>query len=372
MMESCPDEKAALLATLKDEPCAGAPSSTAAAEASPFDVWIKLEELDQEREWPPPPPPPPQSPPPSSPPLPVNVKCEPPPAAAPDVAPAPVAPAAPGAAPACAQCGLQRPCRQHRPGRYPCQQCGKAFQFSSSLSRHQQGCCGPRARRPALLRAPPGRHQRDKPYACEMCDMRFKHKCTLVRHGHGPAAPPARPLACAECGKRVANAHMLAAHMRTHTKEQPYECPICLKRFSHKHNMQRHALNHNKVKHLTCNTCNKQFPRESRLKYHMRVHWEDNKPFKCDICPKSYSHKQNIQRHYAKKHPNVEFMSSETDAALANKAWDASNKPEEAVEYIVPEDLTAGVKEEIVMQPELVMLKEGTCSEESSEDEDVL
>lgn len=53
----------------------------------------------------------------------------------------------------------------------------------------------------------------------------------------------------------------------------------------------------------------------------MRTHTKA-KPFKCGVCPKTFSHRQNIIRHYSRKHPNDTYNCTDTDAKVAKDVWE--------------------------------------------------
>ncbi|XP_026754004.2 zinc finger protein OZF-like [Galleria mellonella] len=216
---------------------------------------------------------------------------------------------------------------------FVCEVCHRGFAVKSNLLKHQgkSRCkrpidqpivchvCNKVFKREFLLKSHLRRHTTDKPFSCELCDMNFKYKSTLIRHIQ--LHNGLKPYACSICNKSFTHPGLIKPHMRIHTGEKPYECPVCNKLFAHKHNMQRHALRHNKVKHLTCDVCMKKFPKESRLKYHMKTHTNE-KHFSCNVCPKKFSHKQNVLRHYTRKHPNATYECKETDASVALKVWD--------------------------------------------------
>lgn len=228
---------------------------------------------------------------------------------------------------------------------YFCTLCHKTFAFKANLTKHQGKS---RCKKPSddpitchichkvfekqfLLKSHLRRHNTDRPFGCDECTMMFKHKSTLIRHVQMHNG--VRPYVCPYCDKSFTHSALLKPHVRVHTGEKPYQCPMCEKKFSHKHNMQRHVMRHSKIKHLVCEICHKQFPKESRLKYHMKTHVNE-KHFSCHICPKKFSHKQNVIRHYMRKHPNSKYECSDTDASVALKIWDTmkskySDTPEE-------------------------------------------
>ncbi|XP_026317408.1 zinc finger protein OZF-like isoform X2 [Hyposmocoma kahamanoa] len=231
---------------------------------------------------------------------------------------------------------------------YYCKTCEKSFVVNCHYKRHLEAgkcvkpssliclLCNKNFSRDLLLKTHLKSHELDRPFRCDTCDMTFKYKSTLVRHMQ--VHKNLRPYKCKYCDKTFTAFGLIKPHLRKHTGERPYPCDICFKGFSHKQNMERHKLRHNKVKQLICEICHKQFPRESRLKYHMRTHLIDKLPFKCPLCHKCYSHRQNIQRHYKKKHPNETYECKETDASVASIIWEALKKKqqEENVYKVLP------------------------------------
>lgn len=214
---------------------------------------------------------------------------------------------------------------------FQCDQCQRSFTLKSNLIRHQGksqcklpdtkivcNICNKVFAKDSLLRSHLKKHSMERPFACDDCGMDFKYKSTLVRHlQHHNGI---RPYSCNICTKTFTHFGLIKPHMRMHTGEKPYTCPVCSKKFSHKHNMLRHTVRHDKVVNLNCPVCDKRFPKESRLKYHMRTHM-DEKCFACAICPKKFSHRQNVIRHYSRKHPDSIYESTDTDASVALKLW---------------------------------------------------
>ncbi|XP_063836635.1 zinc finger protein OZF-like [Ostrinia nubilalis] len=214
---------------------------------------------------------------------------------------------------------------------FKCDQCDRSFTLKSNLIRHQgkSQCklpdtplvchlCNKKFPKGSLLTSHLKKHSTERPFGCDMCGMNFKYKSTLIRHVQHHNG--FKPFSCNICNKTFTHFGLIKPHMRMHTGEKPYACPVCSKKFSHKHNMLRHSVRHDKIVNLNCPVCNKAFPKESRLKYHMRTHM-DIKCFACAICPKKFSHRQNVIRHYSRKHPDKIYESAETDASVALKLW---------------------------------------------------
>ncbi|XP_069703442.1 zinc finger protein 62 homolog isoform X2 [Periplaneta americana] len=98
---------------------------------------------------------------------------------------------------------------------------------------------------------------------------------------------------------------------QTHTdiSVRPFKCNICDKSFTLFSYLEQHIVSHKGIKHFKCNICNKNFIRRHNLERHKlmkhkNVH-ETN--FKCDICDKDYVQFQYFQQHMNRHHESKPF-----------------------------------------------------------------
>ncbi|XP_057658850.1 zinc finger protein 845-like isoform X1 [Diorhabda carinulata] len=96
---------------------------------------------------------------------------------------------------------------------------------------------------------------------------------------------------CQTLGKNDINGDLSACNER-----KPFKCDMCLKTFSQKYKMKIHSRIHTGEKKFKCEICSKTFSHKVSLNSHMCNHTGE-KPFKCDICSKTFSQKYSMKRH---------------------------------------------------------------------------
>ena len=101
-------------------------------------------------------------------------------------------------------------------------------------------------------------------------------------------------LDCENCGERFAYELNLNKHKRIHTEEKPFKCTDCGEKFAKKTVLKFHRANKNK--RFKCDECGLAFGVFSALKVHKLTHQEE-KPFKCEICPKQFIQQINLIKH---------------------------------------------------------------------------
>ncbi|KPI95420.1 Zinc finger protein 510 [Papilio xuthus] len=148
----------------------------------------------------------------------------------------------------------------------------------------------------------------------------------------------ARLFYCKECPYKTKRIKDIQNHIVIHNGDRPYKCDICLKTFTQLSTVQNHKeMVHKKYKvEITCQICGKSVRGRSQVYRHIRSHDK----VQCPICEKSMSRlsqKQHMQRHSGSKSFTCEVcaLAFYTAAELYNHRRN-HNKDKPTLKYEVP------------------------------------
>ncbi|VVC40689.1 Hypothetical protein CINCED_3A019944 [Cinara cedri] len=99
--------------------------------------------------------------------------------------------------------------------------------------------------------------------------------------------------------KRQQHLHELGMK-KTEIKSKPFKCDICKKSFSSSGGLTVHYRTHTGDKPFKCQVCSKEYSCANGILYHQRTHHfsQDTKPLKCDVCNKLFSSVGGLTVHY--------------------------------------------------------------------------
>lgn len=113
-------------------------------------------------------------------------------------------------------------------------------------------------------------------------DTRQKLKVHLLNHAEDP-----RPYQCTieGCGWAFATSYKLKRHLQSHDKQRPHTCQFegCGRRFTTVYNLKAHVKVHEQDNAFICEICSERFRSATRLTNHQRVHFEPQRPHKCEF-----------------------------------------------------------------------------------------
>jgi uncharacterized Zn-finger protein len=92
------------------------------------------------------------------------------------------------------------------------------------------------------------------------------------------------------------SANTLEAHKRLHLGIRPYKCDICGKSYSQSGNLAYHKSTHAGVKSHVCHLCGKAFLTAGILANHERRH-AGLKPYVCDQCGRAFADNYTLTHH---------------------------------------------------------------------------
>lgn len=112
-----------------------------------------------------------------------------------------------------------------------------------------------------------------------------------------PPPAPVRMVSNHECHVCHKSFSDLRQHMLVHEgNEKPYKCDICSKSFFNASTLKTHYRIHSDENPFRCTTCTKVFDNARSLELHYRTHTGE-RPYSCDVCLKKFSCSSNLKRH---------------------------------------------------------------------------
>ncbi|XP_031147316.1 zinc finger protein 646 isoform X2 [Sander lucioperca] len=196
---------------------------------------------------------------------------------------------------------------------FPCQQCGIVCPNMPSLLKHMD----------AHLE-----QEEERKFKCDECGRGYRHAGSLANH---KKTHEVGTFQCNICGKENSNALALKSHLRSHTSQKKYSCAECGKGFrlatqltTHEkvhlarrvkeqsfrkvdmaystHEIENDHPHHLSEQSASVGTYTENSPAEEKTEVVYNTESETsedtaNRPFRCDLCDKSYIHHRSLTNH---------------------------------------------------------------------------
>ncbi|KAH9643454.1 hypothetical protein HF086_002573 [Spodoptera exigua] len=219
-----------------------------------------------------------------------------------------------------------------------CSVCGREFSSSRACGAHMAQAHGPgKFKKLHYLISHPGQH----PFECNECGKSFQYKSSLYMHKQDHM-PNKQNYTCTYCGKTFlvnletcpvcsklfTSACSLREHMKIHEpKKELIKCPLCDRKYQDERYMLRHLrTSHTRARH-PCPICNKMLTSPAGLRHHVITH-SNMKTIQCKMCPKAYSVKRTMIKHFRRRHgfkgtePNIKEFYTRLDPRECNLGLD--------------------------------------------------
>ena len=187
-------------------------------------------------------------------------------------------------------------------GMFVCEDCGQDIQGYHEYKRHKHSI----HRRKILAK-------REKEYCCQICGttmtttyVKFKYHRILCE----AKTVEEKTLMCSECGKAFATQYHLTNHrskVHSNRPKKKYDakkyCPYegCEYGIEGKINLENHInrihLNKPISKEHVCQLCGNSYNKVHHLTQHIKSFHNNEKPYKCEICQKSFIRTSSLKEH---------------------------------------------------------------------------
>ncbi|KAL3865188.1 hypothetical protein ACJMK2_006804 [Sinanodonta woodiana] len=142
---------------------------------------------------------------------------------------------------------------------------------------------------------------REGDYACSLCGLRFKTEKRYQKHKQLDKCL----YECPYCYKvyNVSNYTNYKAHLRVHENNKPFKCDQCPKAFNWEADLKNHKIIHTGLRPYVCKVCLKCFTNPHYMKTHiLNMHTGRPKAYLCDICGTGFKLKGNLLDHVRTVH----------------------------------------------------------------------
>ena len=114
-------------------------------------------------------------------------------------------------------------------------------------------------------------------------------------------------ISCEVCGIAFIGKHKLKVHiLSVHGNERPFICDVCPKSFKRKLHLEAHKLIHTGEKKYACTRkeCEMAFSKKTTLVQHERLHTGE-KPYKCNDCNIAFVQRNSLNVHNNTHHKKL-------------------------------------------------------------------
>lgn len=215
--------------------------------------------------------------------------------------------------------------------KYPCDVCGKLFTAKCYVKRHTKIHFKQRKSFQCEICQKLFNYERSykihklshkSVYNCKRCKIAFDSKIDHEKHMETQCPkgiPKFRSYICHLCGKVLLTQDTLHRHLRRHAGIKLFPCEFCEREFVERSCLEKHCKRKHdpRVERIQCVLCKRSV---IDIEKHMAMHRGETKRYPCDMCDKSYTENNLLNRHKQQKHYGVTY-----DCVLCGKKYVKKN-----------------------------------------------